>query len=61
MPITTEIVTLSVTDDSIMSAFVARPESTGTTHSAPGLLLFQEAYGVNTHIRDVAERLAREG
>jgi carboxymethylenebutenolidase len=41
-----------------MRAFVARPEKSG---KRPGLLLCQEAYGVNAHIRDVAQRFAREG
>ncbi len=27
----------------------------------PGLLVFQEAFGVNAHIRDVTERFARQG
>lgn len=53
----TEWVTLHVGDGSEMRAFVARP--TGAARR-PGLLLFQEAYGVNAHIRDVATRFARE-
>ena len=28
---------------------------------APGLLVFQEAFGVNAHIRDVADRFAKQG
>lgn len=40
-----------------MRAFVARPE--GKPHA--GLLVFQEAFGVNAHIRDVTARFAREG
>ena len=51
-------VELRVADGTTMRAFVARPELPG---KHPGLLLFQEAYGVNAHIRDVAERFAREG
>ena len=40
-----------------MRAFVARPEGGPTA----GLLVFQEAFGVNAHIRDVTTRFAREG
>ena len=53
----TEYVTLSVGDGSSMRAYVAHPE--GKPRS--GLLVFQEAFGVNSHIRDVTERFAREG
>jgi len=56
--ITTEKHTLAVADGSSMQAFVARPEEKG---SFPGMLVFQEAFGVNAHIRDVAQRIAREG
>ena len=40
-----------------MRAYVAHPE--GTPRAA--LLVFQEAFGVNAHIRDVTDRFAREG
>ena len=50
--------TLAVGDGSSMHAFVARPTDKG---SFPGVLLFQEAFGVNAHIRDVAQRIALEG
>lgn len=40
-----------------MRAYVARPERPPTR----GLLVFQEAFGVNAHIRDIAERFAAEG
>ena len=53
-----EKVDLSVADGTRMAAYVARPEQ-GGPH--PGLLLFQEAFGVNHHIRDVSERFAAEG
>ena len=56
--ITTEKHTLAVADGSSMQAFVARPEEKGPF---PGMLVFQEAFGVNAHIRDVAQRIAREG
>ena len=51
-------VELSVADGTRMAAYVARPKD-GGPH--PGLLVFQEAFGVNHHIRNVAERFAAEG
>ena len=53
----TEWVELTVDDGSSMRAFVARPAAPPTR----GLLLFQEAFGVNAHIRDLAERFAAQG
>ena len=41
-----------------MRAWTARPEGPGPF---PGLVLLQEIFGVNVHIRDVAMRLAAEG
>jgi carboxymethylenebutenolidase len=54
----TEKVTLQVGDGTTMDAFVAAPAEGG---KLPGLMVFQEAFGVNAHIRDVAERFARQG
>ncbi|MGO8814121.1 MAG: dienelactone hydrolase family protein [Terriglobia bacterium] len=54
----TDWVNLQVADGTTMRAFQARPQD---GHPRAGLLLFQEAFGVNAHIRDVAERFAREG
>jgi len=54
----TQNVTLQVGEGSAMNAYVARPAD-GKAH--PGLLVFQEAFGVNEHIRDVTERCARAG
>ena len=56
--IQTETVQLSVSDGTTMPAFVARPASGA---AKAGLLVFQEAFGVNAHIRDLTERFAREG
>ena len=53
-----ETVTLPVSDGTTLPAYVARPEEDGPH---PGLLVFQEAFGVNAHIRDVTERFARAG
>jgi len=54
----TETIDLAVDDGTSMRAHVARPDDAGRR---PGLLLCQEAYGVNAHIRDVAGRFARVG
>ena len=50
-------VSLSVSDGSMMRAYVSQPSSS----PVGGLLLFQEAYGVNAYIRSVADRFAAEG
>jgi carboxymethylenebutenolidase len=56
--IRTDWVNLQVADGTSMRAYVARPQD-----GAPraGLLVFQEAFGVNAHIREVTERFGREG
>lgn len=54
-----ENVELDVEDGTKMRAFVAKPRGGAGRH--PGVIVFQEAFGVNKHIRDVAERFAREG
>jgi carboxymethylenebutenolidase len=59
MEIRTEYVNLSVSDGTSMRGYVARP--VGASGASAGLLVFQEAFGVNGHIRDVTERFAREG
>jgi carboxymethylenebutenolidase len=56
--ITTQKITLPVADGTSMDAYVARPAEDG---KYPAMLVFQEAFGVNAHIRDIAERFAREG
>jgi carboxymethylenebutenolidase len=57
MPITSEIVNLKVDDGTSMRAHVARPEGTPRA----GLIVFQEIFGINPHIRDIADRFAAEG
>jgi carboxymethylenebutenolidase len=56
--ITTERVQVDVSDGTKMDAYLARPSGRGRN---PGLLVFQEIFGVNAHIRDIAERFARQG
>jgi carboxymethylenebutenolidase len=57
MPAQTEYVTLSVADGTSMQAYISRPAAT----PRGGLIVFQEAFGVNPHIRGVADRFASEG
>ncbi|MHB2021409.1 MAG: dienelactone hydrolase family protein [Candidatus Xenobia bacterium] len=56
--IRTEKATLKVADGTEMAAWVARPVG---QEAWPGIMVFQEAFGVNHHIRNVTERFAREG
>jgi carboxymethylenebutenolidase len=53
----TEYVTLAVADGTSMRAYVSRPAG----KPRAGLIVYQEAFGINAHIRDVADRFAREG
>jgi len=53
-----EMVSLEVADGSSMQAYVARPAAAAPRQ---GVLVLQEAFGVNAHIREVAQRLAGEG
>jgi carboxymethylenebutenolidase len=53
-----ENVTLKIADGTTMSAYTAIPGDGG---KLPGLLVFQEAFGVNEHIRDVTRRFAKAG
>lgn len=50
---------LQIADGTTMAAYVAYPGK--GTNNFPGLLLFQEAFGVNHHIRKVADQFANEG
>lgn len=54
-----EHIQLSVADGSNMTAHVARPPS--PNRRTPGIIVFQEAFGVNAYIRDVAQRFANLG
>jgi carboxymethylenebutenolidase len=56
MKITTESMILR-SDGSDMGVYIARPEA----KKAPGLIVFQEAFGVNDHIKDVTRRFAEQG
>ncbi|WP_183577022.1 dienelactone hydrolase family protein [Mucilaginibacter sp. X5P1] len=52
-------VTLHVTDGSNMAAYTAFPQN--KTTDLPAIILLQEAFGVNHHIRNVADRFAKDG
>ena len=51
-------ITVKVSDGTEMRVYVSRPSSLG---KHPGIVVYHEAFGVNPHIRDVADRFAREG
>ena len=57
MEIRTEMDSLP-TADGLMPAYVCRPAEAGS-HAA--VIVVMEAFGLNAHIKDVAERIAREG
>jgi carboxymethylenebutenolidase len=57
MEIRTEMDSLP-TADGLMPAYVCRPADAGA-HAA--VIVVMEAFGLNAHIKDVAERIAREG
>jgi carboxymethylenebutenolidase len=44
--------------DGRMGAYLARPKDSAPR---PGVIVWMEIFGVNSHIRDVTERVAREG
>lgn len=55
--IQTEAVTFSANSD-VVDGFLARPEGTGPF---PGVIVIQEWWGLDDHIKDIAVRFAREG
>ena len=57
MEVTGSTVQLNTTDGR-MDAYVAQPKDGG---SYPGVVVIQEAFGVNDHIKKVTERIAAEG
>lgn len=52
-----KMISISATDGGSFGGYLATPES----GSGPGLVLLQEIFGVNCHIRDVADLFAEEG
>src|SRR5665213_2373560 len=51
--------TTQVSDNTQMRVFMAWPENAAA--KVPGVLVLQEAFGVNEHIRDVTQRIAALG
>lgn len=58
MAIAMEKIVLEVPGSTEMAAYVAQPAAGGPY---PGLMVLQEAFGVNRHIRKVTERFAEQG
>ena len=58
MNLETEHVQIPLSHGGKMGGYLARPTDSETR---PGVLVFMEIFGVNAHIRDVTERIAREG
>jgi carboxymethylenebutenolidase len=50
-------ISIATSGDGTFSGYLATPES----GSGPGLILLQEIFGVNQHIRDLADMYAEEG
>ncbi|GAB4233707.1 MAG: dienelactone hydrolase family protein [Stanieria sp.] len=48
-----------INGDLKIDAYLANPTETATKY--PGILVIQEIFGVNSHIRDITERLAKSG
>lgn len=56
-PVQTEWISVAVPGGAFFDAYLARPPA----GDGPGLVLFQEIFGVNEHIRTVAEQYALDG
>lgn len=57
MDIQTEWVQLTVSDGTKMRTYVATP----ATAPRAAIIVFQEIFGINSHIRDITERFAKQG
>src|SRR5258708_10865663 len=58
MAIQTERVSIPVDGGQTMGGYLARPEG---RIKRPGVIVWMEIFGINSHIRDVVERVAAEG
>lgn len=61
MEIQTERVRIPLPGGGTMGGTLARPRESGPAKARPAVLVFMEIFGINSHIRDVTERVAREG
>ena len=57
MNITSEFIDIP-TRSSAMRGYLARPEG---NEILPGVIVYMEIFGINSHIREVTERVAAEG
>ena len=57
----TEWIDIEAADGGRYGAYLALPPAPGPGGRNPGLVLFQEIFGVNAHIRAVAEQYAQDG
>ena len=57
--LTTESIDVPADDGTTLPLYVARPDP--AADRGAGILVLQEIFGVNAHIRDVTSRFAREG
>ncbi len=58
MGVTTERVEIPIEGGGTMGGYLARPEGDAIL---PGVIVYMEIFGINSHIRDVTERVAAEG
>ena len=57
MTVRTERIEIPV-DGATMGSYLARPDGDGPF---PGVIVWMEIFGINSHIRDITERVAAEG
>jgi carboxymethylenebutenolidase len=58
MDIATETTQIPLEDGKTMGGYLARPAG---DDALPAVLVFMEIFGINSHIREVTDRVAREG
>ena len=58
MEIVTERVEIPLAAGGVMGGYLARPPGAGPW---PAVIVYMEIFGINAHIREVTERVAREG
>lgn len=61
MPVPTPYETITAHDGGTFEAFCAVPEPRSGHRRGPGVILFQEIFGINDNMRGLAERLAGAG